>query len=107
MVAIPREIRQIVQDYVIKLAKQIPIKKAILFGSYARGTYDKDSDIDIAIFSDYFKGMERIDSFRLLFLQAMDYNIDLQPQSFTDEDLKYPEGLVKEIIRTGIEVPFN
>ncbi len=38
----------------------IPIKEAILFGSYARGSYQKQSDIDIAIVSDVFGG-NRID----------------------------------------------
>lgn len=107
MDSVPREIREIAEDYIKKISTQIPIKKAILFGSFVKGTFNSGSDIDIAIFSDYFKDMKRIESFRFLFLQAMDYDVDLQPQSFTNEDLEYPAGIVKEIVSTGIEIPFS
>ena len=51
MARIPRPIQNTIEHYVRKIGKQLPIKKAVLFGSYAKGNYDKDSDIDIAIFS--------------------------------------------------------
>lgn len=35
----------------------------------------------------------------------MDYDIDLEPQPFTMDDYKEPEGLVKDILKTGIEIP--
>ncbi len=107
MDSIPREIQQIIKDYVKKISSQIPVKKAILFGSFVKGTFDDGSDIDLAIFSDYFKDMDRIEGFRFLFLQAMDYDVDLQPQYFTNEELEHPIGIVKEIIGTGIEIPLN
>lgn len=44
----------------------LDIKKAILFGSSARGNAGKDSDIDLLIISDEFKKMSLID--RLVFL---------------------------------------
>ena len=39
-----------------ELSKQISFKKIILFGSFAKGTADADSDIDIAVIVDSFPG---------------------------------------------------
>lgn len=76
-----------------------------MFGSYAKGTPHKYSDVDLAIFSDYFKNMNRIDGLYFLLLNAVDYEIDLEPQPFTMDDYRQPVGIVKEIIETGIEIP--
>ena len=54
MVKIPQNILEITSDYINKLRNQIPVEKAIMFGSYSKGTFKKDSDIDIAIFSPAF-----------------------------------------------------
>ena len=104
MAAIPEQIQEIITDYINKIRTQIPVEKAFLFGSYAEGTYTPDSDVDLAIFSSHFEQMERIDGFRFLFLQAMDYGIDLQPQPFSLQDFREPLGIVEEIINNGIEV---
>ena len=40
-------------DYIIKkLVREIKPKKIILFGSYARGDFNKDSDLDLFIITD-------------------------------------------------------
>ena len=44
-----------IKEYVNKIGNQISVEKAFLFGSYARGTYTPDSDVDLAIFSSYFE----------------------------------------------------
>ncbi|GAB6107416.1 nucleotidyltransferase domain-containing protein [Fusibacter bizertensis] len=101
---VPIQIENAIKEYLSIISKMIPIDKAVLFGSYAKGNYNEDSDIDLAIFSSAFNNQNRIESFRLLFLEAMNFPIDLQPQPFTEDDLLNPEGLVKEIFRTGIEL---
>lgn len=107
MVKIPESIQGIVESYVHKIGKQIPIEKAILFGSYAKGNYDNESDIDIAIFSDYFVNLEGVDAFKFLFMQTLSYSKDLQPLAFTMGDYKDSLGMVEEIIKTGIEIPLT
>lgn len=104
---IPKSIQKIIEEYIINLRKQIPINKVIIFGSYAKGTIHKYSDVDIAVFSDYFKGMSRVDGIYFLLLNAVDYDIDLEPQPFTMDDYNHPVGLVSEIIKTGIELPLK
>lgn len=105
MVRVPESIQRVVDDYIAKLSKQIPLQKVILFGSYAKGTNNKYSDIDLAVFSDYFKNMSRVDGIQFLLLNATDFDVDFEPQPFTMDEYIEPEGLVQEILRTGIEIP--
>ncbi len=105
MDSIPKSIQQILNDYVEKISNQIPVKKVIVFGSYAKDNFRNDSDIDIAIFSDYFKKMSRVDGIMYLLMQASDYDIDIEPQAFTFDDYNNPLGIVEEIIKTGVELP--
>jgi len=107
MVRIPEPIQKIVDDYIVKLSKQIPLQKVILFGSFAKGTTNQYSDIDLAVFSDYFKDMSRVDGIQFLLMNATDYDVDLEPQPFTMDEYIEPVGLVKEILQTGIEIPFS
>jgi len=104
---VPKSIQEIVQSYIDDLSKQVNIEKVILFGSYAKGNTHKDSDVDLAVFSDYFKNMSRVDGIHFLLLRAMDYDIDLEPQPFTMDEYRDPVGLVNEILKTGIEIPFS
>ncbi|MDD4570308.1 MAG: hypothetical protein PHE70_09310 [Tepidanaerobacteraceae bacterium] len=67
MVKVPSSVQKVVEHYVIKIEKQIPIKKTILFSSYAKGTYDKD----LAIFSDYFTDMEQVEAFKFYFYRHL------------------------------------
>jgi uncharacterized protein len=104
---IPEGIKQIVEDYVRQLKKEIPIEKVVLFGSYAKGNYHKDSDVDLAIFSDYFDGMRRVDGINYLLLKAMEYDIDLEPLPFTKTDYIKKSGFAKEVLKEGIEIIEN
>jgi len=102
---IPESLQKVILEYITNLCKQIPVQKVILFGSYAKGNTHEYSDVDIAIFSDYFKDMSRIDGLYFLLLNAADYDIDLEPQPFTMDEYNQPIGLVNEILKTGIEIP--
>jgi len=105
MVTISKELLNIINNYVLELSKEININKVILFGSYAKGTNHEDSDIDLAIFSDDFSNMERIEALKFLLLKASDLTIDLQPQPFTLADLEDEDNwLAKEVEETGIEL---
>lgn len=53
------------------------IKGIILFGSYARGDFDKDSDIDIAVILDLPRGKEAAFRYRLIeFSTELDMKYD-------------------------------
>ena len=104
MASIPQAVMDIVKAFVFKVGKEIPIKKAVVFGSYANGTFDDGSDVDVAIFSDYFEHQSRVEGITYLLIQAMEYNIDLEPIAFTNREYEQRLGIVDEIIRSGVEV---
>ena len=105
MATISKELLDIINNYVIELSKEINISKVILFGSYAKGTNNEDSDIDLAIFSDAFYEMDRVDGMTFLLMRTFGLGIDLQPQPFTLADLEDEDNwLAKEIEETGIEL---
>ncbi len=104
MVRISETILELINKYIEEISKEIIIDRVILFGSYARGTNNEDSDIDIAIFSKDFTRESKIDNMSFLLIKTAGLGIDLQPQAFTIEDYQNPEGVVKEILDTGIEL---
>jgi predicted nucleotidyltransferase len=104
MGTVPQEVLNITMDYIKKLKQRIPVEKVILFGSYAKSNYVKDSDVDLAIFSPAFENMTRVDGLTFLLMQALEYKIDIQPQPFTMKDYIEKIGLVDEILKTGMEI---
>jgi predicted nucleotidyltransferase len=104
MVNIPEAVRSGIEKYVERIRQEISVDKAILFGSYASGNFDNGSDIDSAIFSNYFQGMRRVDSIAFLLGHAMDYDLDIEPLAFTPDEYSERLGIVDEILKTGIEL---
>ena len=104
MVQLPNQIKKTIDKYLKILNKNdIPIKEAILFGSYASGNYNKWSDIDIALVSDIFIG-DRIgdkDKIRSITL-SVSSTIEVIPFSPRDFNLYNP--FAKEILQTGIKL---
>ena len=51
----PNKIDNVIKKFVSELSKLLGerLKKVILYGSYARGDYDKNSDIDMMILTDF------------------------------------------------------
>lgn len=105
MAGITSEVRNAIESYLADISLEIKVDRAILFGSYAKGTYHEDSDIDLAIFTDSFRDLERVDGIKYLLKKARKYrDVDLQPIPFTNQDYRVPLGIVEEILKTGIEV---
>ena len=105
MVKIPSEIIETIEKF-IKLLKEenIIIEKVILFGSYAKGNYRVDSDIDLAIISPNFKEEDCIENMTLLLCKANMLKADIQTIPFSIEEYKEPKGIMEEILNTGIEL---
>ena len=60
----PKNVNIIINEFTDKVKKLIGkrLKKMILYGSYARGDYNKNSDIDIMILTDF--NDEEIEKYR-------------------------------------------
>jgi len=61
MVADVKTVNGVLSSYVAEVKKEMPIDKAYLFGSYAKGNPREDSDLDVCFFSDYFEDKWVID----------------------------------------------
>ena len=78
----------------------IPVWRLYLYGSYAKGTYHKNSDIDLAVFWD----KDEIDGFdEDVLLMKLTRKVDLQiePHSFAKTDFDETNPYINEIIKTG------
>ena len=85
--------------------KHITVNKAFPYGSYARGTYNNDSDLDIAIFSEAFTDKKIVDVTMFLLSLARKYKqICIEPVGFSNLDLIDDNPFVKEIVNTGKEI---
>jgi len=94
-------IDRIIDRYINVLKENnIPVSRLYLYGSYAKGGYHKDSDIDIAVFLD----KDTIDQFEedvRLFKLTKNVDLRIEPHSFARTDLDEPDPYTDEIIRTG------
>ena len=73
------DIIAIVRSYVQHLLNQgVPIDRAILFGSWAKGTARSDSDIDVGIVSSKF-GADEIDELQYLLYQTRPIDNRIEP----------------------------
>jgi predicted nucleotidyltransferase len=102
MVQLPAKVKDTIDRYLLALSRHnIPIREAILFGSYAKGTSQEWSDIDIALVSEIFGGdwISDKDKIRKITL-SVSSEIEVLPFSPADFDSKNP--FVKEILKTGI-----
>ena len=104
MAGIPAEIKKTIDSYLQALRQNnIPIKHAVLFGSFARGKGHKWSDIDIALVSDIFVG-DRIDDKDKIRKITLSVSSAIEVIPFSPNDFNAGNPFVKEILRTGIRL---
>ena len=92
-----------INEYIEEIKKHYNVSAIILFGSYAKGTENEDSDIDIAVISDDFDDI--YDCMAILMGMTWDIDARIEPHPIKKKD--YDEAsdyFVKEIIDTGIKV---
>ncbi len=92
------------KDLIQTLEKRgLSIKRAYLFGSYAKGSAKKWSDIDLLLVSDKFKGIRFYDIEKLIPLTKGYSNlIEFHPvktSDFVPSDL-----FIREVMETGIRI---
>ena len=78
--------------------------KVYLYGSWAKGKATSESDIDVCVVSDKFKG-NMFDNMVMLNKLAMKINalIDTVPMKKSDLNDKY-SSLVSEVLKYGVEI---
>ena len=101
--SINKDIIDSINKFVEALKKKYNITAIILFGSYAKGMENENSDIDIAIISDDFDDI--YDCMAVLMGMTWDIDARIEPHPIKTEDYEnITNPFVKEIIDTGIKV---
>ena len=84
------EPEKILSQFIKETKKRIPVQKVILFGSHAKGTPKKWSDIDIAVISVKFAGMNDLERIKLLLdcvhRTKYDLPVDIETFGYTPEE---------------------
>jgi len=106
MVTDSKTIITIVRQYIDDVKEAMPIDKVYLYGSYAKGTQRKNSDIDLCFFSQAFESRRNLDILTELFYLKIKYDKDIliEPYAFPVSELYNDNPFVKEILRTGYEI---
>ena len=95
--------RKIINQYIVDVKTELPINEVYLYGSYANGTAQWDSDVDLCFFSDSFSSDNIMDNIGRLYELKRNYNkfICIEPNAFPTSELYNDNPFVKEILRTG------
>ena len=100
---INKDIINSINKFIEEIKKHYNVTAIILFGSYAKGTENENSDIDIAVISDEFEDI--YDCMAVLMGMTWDIDARIEPHPKTREDYeKVSTPFVKEIVDTGIKV---
>jgi len=101
------EIRRIVTRYVANLeALSVPVERIYLFGSQARRTARRDSDVDLAVVSPLFEKMNLWDRAGFLGKAAWDIGHPIDVLGFAPSQVRNaePGTLLSNIVEHGIEI---
>jgi len=85
-------IEKLIKKYVYRLNEVIKVEKLIVFGSRARGDFVEDSDLDLIVISEGFKGKSYLERARLL----DDAWREVNPAHLRIEAFGYTEGEYEE-----------
>jgi predicted nucleotidyltransferase len=97
------QINQIALKYAEYLKKEYKLCGVYVYGSYAKGNFTADSDIDIAVVAEDFTGDLVEDTFRLMKLRRkVDYRIE--PRPFMAELFNESNPEAREVMETGIRI---
>jgi len=100
---IDERIMNAIQQFINAVSKDYKIDSVYLFGSYARGTQHKDSDIDIAIISKDVK--DRLDDMAKMFGYTWSIGENIEPHPDNTSEFNAEESiLASEVLRTGIKI---
>ena len=92
--------RKLVEEYAKLVIANMVVNKIILYGSYARGDYKKDSDIDVAVVvprSSISKDI--LNDMAKLYKLTVGISTDIEPVLIVDEE--DPSGFLDNISKYG------
>lgn len=100
-----KDVIAIAEKYAGAVKSKYSFIRIILFGSYAKGNFNSDSDIDIAVVFDDFKNQLDMQLELMRIRRKIDSRIE--PHPFRKKDFNSSNPLVNEIIKHGQEININ
>jgi predicted nucleotidyltransferase len=99
-------VNRIAREYAEDVSRELPVDKAILFGSYAKGHASEQSDIDICFFMKDYNGKRRVDLLaQILGIGGKKYKgAFFEPVVFETAEIQDDNPFVNEILATGKEL---
>jgi len=100
-----REAITAAQNYINNVSKRYELTQAFVFGSYAKGNYYADSDIDVAVVLKNVNNLfdAQVDLLRL----RNDEDLHIEPHTFRDTDFDTDDPFVYEILQKGVELKID
>ena len=101
------KIKQVVQQYKESLLKLgVRVERVILFGSFAFGEPRKDSDIDLVVVSDDFKGLNLRERLEVLGIAAVRIMQPIEANGYTLQEIKRasPWSFLSQVLKSGVNV---
>ena len=100
-----KEMSRIARLFAEDVKQVMPIDKAVLFGSYAKGYAKESSDVDICFFLKGYEGKQRVEIIAELLSMGGKYpDIAFEPLVFESLELQNGNPFVREIVSTGIDL---
>jgi predicted nucleotidyltransferase len=104
-----KEITRLARDFAADVKTVLPVDKAVLFGSYAKGYATELSDVDICFFLPDYKGKERYEVIAELLGLGGAFGgkyceVPFEPLVFETADLEEDNPFIREVLETGVEL---
>ena len=99
-------INKLLARFYAEIKDRYPVKKVLLYGSWAKGHASPQSDIDVGVVIDWPHRRQRVQITADLFHHARLIDPAIEPKCiFWDEFLNHEKAsILSEIIRTAIEI---
>jgi predicted nucleotidyltransferase len=91
-----------VKQFVMLIPEEIGVKKAYLFGSFAKGKEREESDIDIAVIVENMPDFFSTQRFLMRLRRQVDLRIE--PHPIMEKDFNSSNPFASEIEKTGIKI---
>jgi predicted nucleotidyltransferase len=90
------------QEYIYSVRGKYALTRALLFGSFAKGTNHTHSDIDVAV---VVKDIDNLFDMQVNLMHLRnDNNLLIEPHPFREKDFDANDPFVYEILSSGVEL---
>lgn len=83
------------------LEKKIIVNKMILFGSFAKNTQREDSDVDVAVVSKDFEGLNHWERIEILTNAIYEVFEPIEAVAFSPEEWERNDSLIAQFAKSG------